>query len=97
MLYKVREFVNTRVLKSIFHTIFHSVNSWFYANTFSGQHKNSLNRLLLSQKKAQLLVLNVEMLNQIHFSITMKYLNCMTKLLLKIAFLWVYKSINFDL
>ena len=97
MLYKVREFVNTRVLKSIYHTIFDCVNFWFYANTFSGQHKNSLNLLLLSQKKSQLLVLNVEMLNQIHFSITMKYLNCMTKLLLKIAFLWVYKSINFDL
>ena len=50
MLYKVREFVNTRVLKLIYHAIFDcNLN---YVNAVWGQSKNSLNCLFLLQKKA---------------------------------------------
>ena len=50
MLYKVREIVNTRVLKLIDHTIcdFH-LN---YTYTVWGQIRNSLNRIFLLRKKA---------------------------------------------
>ena len=48
MLYKVREFVNTRVLKLIYHAIFDCHLN--YANTIWGQNKKSLNRLFLLQK-----------------------------------------------
>ena len=51
MLYKAREFVNTRVLKLIFHAIFDSYLR--YANTVWGQNKNSLNHLFLLQNKSQ--------------------------------------------
>ena len=44
-LYKVREFVNTRVLKLIYHAIFDCHLNC--ANTGWGQNKNSLNRLFL--------------------------------------------------
>ena len=45
MLYKVRQFVNTRVLKLIYHAIFDCQLS--YANSVWGKNKNtnSLNRL----------------------------------------------------
>ena len=49
MLYEVREFVNTRVLKLIYHAVFDCHLN--YANTVWGQNKNSLNRLPLLQKK----------------------------------------------
>ena len=49
MLYKVRGFVNTRVLKSFYHAIFDCHLN--YANTVWGQKKNSLNYLFLLQKK----------------------------------------------
>ena len=42
--------MNTRVLKLIYHAIFDCHLN--YANTVWGQNKNSLNRLLLFQKKA---------------------------------------------
>ena len=45
MLYKVSEFLNTRVLKLIYHTIFDCHLN--YANTEWGQNKNSLNRVFL--------------------------------------------------
>ena len=50
MLYKVREFVNTRVLKLIYDAIFDCHLN--YVNTVWGQKKNSLNHLFLLQKKA---------------------------------------------
>ena len=50
MLYKVKEFVNTRVLKLIYHTVFDFHLN--YANTVWGQNKNSLSHLFLLQKKA---------------------------------------------
>ena len=48
MLYKVREFVNTRVLKLIYHAHFDCHLN--YANTVWDQNKNSLNCLFLLQK-----------------------------------------------
>ena len=50
MLYKVREFVNTRVLKSIYHAIFDCHLN--YTNTLWDQNKNSLNLILNRKKKA---------------------------------------------
>ena len=50
MLYKVRELVNTWVLKLIYHDI--SDCHLNYANTVWGQNKNSLDRFFLLQKKA---------------------------------------------
>ena len=49
MLYKVKEFVNTKILKSIYYAIFnYHLN---YANTVWGQKRNSMNRLIILQKK----------------------------------------------
>ena len=50
LLYKVREFVNTMVLKSIYHAIFDS--NLNYANTVWDQKKKALNCLFLLQKRA---------------------------------------------
>ena len=50
MLYKAREFGNTRVLKLIYHAIFGGHLN--YANAVWGQNKNSPKRLFLLQKKA---------------------------------------------
>ena len=49
MLFKVWEFVNTKVLKSIYYTIFDCHLN--YANTVWGQNRNSMNRLIIVQKK----------------------------------------------
>ena len=50
MLFKVREFVNIKILKSIYYAIFDcNLN---YANTVWGQNRNSMNRLIILQKKA---------------------------------------------
>ena len=87
MLYKAREFVNTRVLKLIYHAIFYL----HYANTVWVQHKISLNRLLLLQKKA-LRIISFECRNA--HSNPLFYRHEIVKLhmiksLLKIAFLSV--------
>ena len=50
MLYKVKEFVNTRVLKSIYHAS--SDCHLNFADTVLNQNKNSLTRLFLLQKNA---------------------------------------------
>ena len=50
MLFKVREFVNTKILKSVYYAIFDC--HLIYANTVCGQNKNSINRLIILQKKA---------------------------------------------
>ena len=70
MLYKVREFVNTRALISVFHAIFDCHLN--YANIVWSQNNSYLNRLFLLQKKALVLVLNPEMLIQTLFYIGMK-------------------------
>ena len=71
MLYTIREFVNTKVLKLVYHAIFDCHLS--YADSVWGQKTNSLNRLFLLQKKAlESLVLDAEMLIQTLFSIGMK-------------------------
>ena len=54
MLYKVRELLNIRVLKLIYHAI--SDCHLNYANTLRGQKKNSLNRLFFLQKKALIII-----------------------------------------
>ena len=50
MLFKVREFVNTKILKSIYYAIFDCHLN--YANTVWGQNRNSVNWLIILQKKA---------------------------------------------
>ena len=47
MLFKVSEFVNTKILKSIYYVIFDC-----HSNTVWGQNRNSMNRLIMLQKKA---------------------------------------------
>ena len=60
MLFKVRKFVNIKVLKSIYYTIFDCHLN--YANTVLGQNRYSINRLIILQKKLSILwVLNAEM------------------------------------
>ena len=95
MLYKVREFVNTRVLKLIFHAIFDCHLN--YANTVWCQNKNSLNRLFLLQKKA-IRIISFEFRNA--HSNPLSYRHEIVKLHYKIIIencLFISKSINFDL
>ena len=49
MLFKVREFVNIKILKSIYYGIFDC--HLHYANTVWGQNRYSMNRLIILQKK----------------------------------------------
>ena len=53
MLIKVREFVNTKILKQIYYTIIDCHLN--YATTLSGLNKNSLNRLIILQKRGSAL------------------------------------------
>ena len=95
MLHKVRESVNTRVLKLIYHTIFDCHLN--YANTAWGQNKNSLNHLFLLQKKA-LRIISFECRNA--HSNPLFYRHEIVKLYDKIIIencLFISKSINFDL
>ena len=50
MLFKVREFVNAKILNSIYNAILDCHLN--YANTVWGQNRNSMNRLIILQKKA---------------------------------------------
>ena len=50
MLFKVREFVNIKILKSIYYAIFDCQLN--YANTVWGQNRNSMNQVIILQKKA---------------------------------------------
>ena len=86
MLYKAREFENTRVLKLIYHAIFGGHLN--YANVVWGQNKNSPKRLFLLQKKA-LRIISFEYKNA--HSNRLFYRHEIVKLhsLLKIAFLSV--------
>ena len=68
ILFKVREFVNIKILKLIYYTIFDCHLN--YVNTVWGQNRNSMNRIKIPQKQKKLFalcVLNVEMLIQIIF------------------------------
>ena len=49
MLFKVRKFVNIKVLKSIYYTYFDCHLN--YANTVLGQNRYSINWLIILQKK----------------------------------------------
>ena len=95
MLYIVREFVNTRVLKLIYHAVFDCHLN--YVNTVWGQNKNRLNRLPLFQKKA-LRITSFEYRNV--YSNPLFYSHEIIKLHDKIIIencLFISKSINFDL
>ena len=50
MLFKVREFVNITILKSIYYVFFGCYLN--YTNTVRDQNKYSMNRLIILQKKA---------------------------------------------
>ena len=95
MLYKVRKFVNTTVLKLIYHTIFDCHLN--YANTVCGQNKNSLNHLFLLLKKT-LRIISFECRNA--NSNPLFYRHKIVKLHDKIIIencLFISNSINFDL
>ena len=95
MLYKVREFVNTRVLKLIYYAIFYCHLN--YANTVWGQNKNSINHLFLLEKKA-LRIISFECRNA--HSNPLFYRHEIVKLHDKIIIengLFISKSINFNL
>ena len=95
MLYKVREFAKTRVLKLIYHAIFDCHLN--YVNGVWGQNKNSLNRLFLLQKKG-LRIISLESGN-VH-SNSLFYRHEIVKLHDKIIIeniFFISKSINFDL
>ena len=95
MLYKVREFVNTRALISVYHAIFDCHLN--YANIVWSQNKSYLNRLFLLQKKA-LRIISFESRNA--NSDPLFYRHEIVKLLDKTITencLFISKSINFDL
>ena len=50
MLFKVREFVNIKILKSIYYAIFDCHLN--YANAAWGQNRYSMNQLVILQRKA---------------------------------------------
>ena len=95
MLYNVREFVNSRILKSIYHTIFDCHLN--YSNTAWGQNKNSLNRLFLLQKKA-LRIISFECRNAHSNPLFCKHeiVILHDKIIIENCF-FISKSINFDL
>ena len=66
MLSKVAEFINIKILKSVYYATFDChIN---YANTVWGLNKNSMNWLISQQKKLSILwVLNAEIHIQIYF------------------------------
>ena len=89
MLYKVREFVNTRVLKLIYYAIFYCHLN--YANTVWGQNKNSINRLFLLEKKA-LRIISFECRNAHSNPLFYRH----DKIIIENG-LFISKSINFNL
>ena len=95
MLFKVREFVNTKILKSIYYAIFDChIN---YANTVWGLNRNSMNRLIILQKKA-LRIMSFQCRNA--HSNPLFFRHEIIKLPDKIIMencLFISKSINFDL
>ena len=95
MLCKVREFVNGRALKLIYHAIFDCHLN--YVNTVWSQSKNSLNHLFLLQKKV-LRIISFECRNA--HSNPLFYRNEIVKLHDKLIIencLFISTSINFDL
>ena len=94
MLYTIREFVNTKVLKLVYHAIFYCHLS--YADSVWGQKTNSLNRLFLLQKKA-LRIISFGCRNA--YSNPLFYRHEIVKLHDKIIIencLFIIESINFD-
>ena len=95
ILFKVREFVNIKILKSIYYAIFDChIN---HANTVWGQNKNYMNRLIIIQKRA-LRIKNFECRNA--HSNPLFYRHKLIKLPDKILIencLFISKSIQFHL
>ena len=90
MVFKVRQFVNIKILKSIYYAIFDCHLN--YASTVWGQNINSMNRLIIMQKKLSILwVLNAENPFFRHEIIILP-----DKILME-NFLFISESINFDL
>ena len=95
MLFKVREFVNINILKSIYYAIFDCHLN--YANTVLGQNRNSINRLIILQKKISALwVLNAEMLIQILFIFRHEIIKLPDKIRME-NWLLISKPANFNL
>ena len=95
MLFKVREFVNTKILNSICYAILDCHLS--YANTVWGQNRNLMNRLIILQKKA-LHIMSFECRNA--HSNPLLFRNEIIKLPQKLIMencLFISKSINFNL
>ena len=95
MLFKVRVFVNIKILKSIEYAAFYCHLN--YANTVWGQNRNSMNRLIILHKKA-LLIMSFECRNA--HSNLLFFRHEGTKLPVKILMencSFICKSINFNL
>ena len=95
ILFKVKEFVNTKILKSIYYAIFDC--HFNYANTVWGQNRSSMNRLIILQKKA-LRIMSFECRNA--HSNPLFFRHEIIKLPEKIIMencLFISKSIRFDL
>ena len=96
MLFKVREFVNTKILKSIYYAIFDCHLN--YANTVWGQNRNSVNRLIILQRKSLHIMTfecrNAEDLNSSFFR--HEIIKLSDKSIVE-NYLFISKSINFNL
>ena len=95
MLFKVREFVNAKILKSIYYAILDCHLN--YANTVWAQNRNSMNRRIILQKKA-LHIMSFECRNA--HSNPLFFRHEIIKLPDKIKMencLFIGKSINFNL
>ena len=86
MLYKVRDFVNAGILKSIYHALLFELHI-HYACTIWGQNVCTINQLFILQKKALrwFILKNVMPILLLSFS-NQKLCNFQTKLKLKIVF-----------
>ena len=95
MLFKVREFVNTKILNSIYYAILDC--HLYYANTVWGQKRNSMNRLIILQKKA-LHILSFECTNAHSNPLLFRHeiIKFPQKLIMENC-LFINKSINFNL
>ena len=95
MLFNVRDFVNIKILKSIYYAIFDCLLN--YANTIWGQNRNSMNQLIILQE-TDLCIMSFECrnahLNPLFFK--SEKINLPDKILME-NWLFISKSINFNL
>ena len=95
MLFKVREFVNIKILKSIYYTIFDCHLN--YANTAWGQNRYSMNQLVILQRKA-LRIISFECRNANSNPLFFRHeiIKLPDKIIMKNC-LFISKPINFNL